>query len=244
MAQATGTGPDSSGLHGSDGARDPHDPHDPHRSRDGMRCTVLTLLPGAALVAAPWKNGGGVTREIAAGAPAAGMDGFAWRISLADVAQAGPFSRFPGVDRTLVLLSGAGMTLTEAGEPPGRTHRLRRPLDIARFAGESAIDASLEDGPTRDFNLMLSREQVRGELDVWRAGAAHTLDGDVVLLFCAGPAATVSLVSPGGAVAAATAPATLSHGDTLRLDAPRALRCTVAGGAQTALLAISIRCRI
>ncbi|CAB3752768.1 Protein Ves [Paraburkholderia solisilvae] len=73
----------------------------------------ITLIRAADLLAAPWKNGGGVTREIAAYPHAAGYDTFIWRVSLADVEQAGPFSRFAGVDRTLVLLSGAGMLLDE-----------------------------------------------------------------------------------------------------------------------------------
>ncbi|RAC78746.1 HutD family protein, partial [Burkholderia multivorans] len=86
---------------------------------------AAALIRAADLVASPWKNGGGVTREIAAGFPEAGhadapgadapgagaLDTFVWRVSVADVGAAGPFSRFDGVDRTLVLLSGAGMTL-------------------------------------------------------------------------------------------------------------------------------------
>ena len=43
-----------------------------------------------------------------AGAPLAAFD---WRVSVADVAADGPFSRFPGVDRVLVLIAGAGMRL-------------------------------------------------------------------------------------------------------------------------------------
>ena len=88
------------------------------------------------------------------------LDGFVWRVSIADVAQAGPFSRFVGIDRTLVLLSGAGMLLDEAQRP---THALKQPLDIARFAGETAIDARLVDGTTRDFNLMVRRGAATGE---------------------------------------------------------------------------------
>ena len=157
---------------------------------------VATLLRGADLVAAPWKNGGGVTREVAAFPEGAGLDAFVWRVSIADVAQAGAFSRFAGIDRTLVLLSGAGILLDEA---QGQTHTLTQPLDIARFAGETAIDARLVDGATRDFNLMVRREAATGELDVWRsednAGRASTrhLSADVVLLFCASGSLEVTL---------------------------------------------------
>ncbi|MBM7325185.1 HutD family protein, partial [Agrobacterium sp. S2] len=48
----------------------------------------------------PWKNGGGVTTEIIVHPAKASMADFDWRISMANVAQDGPFSIFPGVDRT------------------------------------------------------------------------------------------------------------------------------------------------
>ncbi|MCC8401466.1 HutD family protein [Paraburkholderia sp. MMS20-SJTN17] len=204
----------------------------------------VTLIRGASLVAAPWKNGGGLTREVAAFPPpgsgqgAAGSD-FLWRVSVADVEQAGPFSRFDGVERTLVLLSGAGMLLDEIGDAGVvATQALRQPLDIARFSGETRIDARLVDGATRDFNLMVRRDVAQGEMDVWRTGgqadAPRSLDGDVVLLFCASGAVTVTVP-----LAAEHAQAVrLDSGDTLRIDGPNALACALAG--EGAVLAITI----
>lgn len=64
----------------------------------------------------PWKNGGGVTTEISVSPPGAGVADFDWRISMATVAEAGPFSKFPGVDRTLAILEGQGISLDVAGE--------------------------------------------------------------------------------------------------------------------------------
>jgi uncharacterized protein len=199
------------------------------------KASHVTLLRGADLVASPWKNGGGVTREVAAMPPGAGLDAFIWRVSIADVAQAGPFSRFAGIDRTLVLLSGAGMLLDEARETGGtQVHALKQPLDVARFAGEAAIEARLVDGATRDFNLMVRRGAANGALDIWRVdGGAqqHHLSADVVLLFCAAGSPQVAL-GDGNAVR-------LSHDDTLCIETPHALPCSVSG--QGALLAISIR---
>lgn len=198
-------------------------------------CGAITLLRGAELVASPWKNGGGVTREVAAFPHGAGLDAFLWRVSIADVAQPGPFSRFAGIDRTLVLLSGAGMLLDEAREADHTlTHALTQPLDVARFAGEANIDARLVDGATRDFNLMARRGAASGEVDVWRAhgtGLQHSLSADVVLLFCAAGSVEVTLDESHAM--------TLTADDTLRIDSPQALRCTTAG--EGALLAISIR---
>ena len=201
-----------------------------------------TLIRGAGLVAAPWKNGGGVTREVAAfpaqaGGAAAGD--FVWRVSVAEVAQAGPFSRFDGVERTLVLLAGAGMLLDELdGASVVHTHALRQPLDLARFAGETRIDARLVDGATRDFNLMVRRDVAHGELDVWhadaQANALRVLEADVVLLYCASGAVSVTLTTGEQAQTSR-----LDGGDTLRIDAPEALHCALAGDG--AVLAISIR---
>ncbi|HEY4805053.1 MAG TPA: HutD family protein [Paraburkholderia sp.] len=179
-----------------------------------VQAASLTLLRGAALVASPWKNGGGVTREIAvapmATQAAASLDTFAWRVSVADVAQAGPFSRFEGVDRTLVLLEGAGMLLDEAGS----THALTQPLDVARFAGEAAIDARLVNGATRDFNLMVRRDAARGTLEVWRENARHSLRAQTVLLYCAQGEQDVHIDGDRHV--------RLEAGDTLRIDTPDA----------------------
>lgn len=197
---------------------------------------TLTLIRGAELVAAPWKNGGGVTREVAVFPERAGMEDFVWRVSIADVAQAGPFSRFAGVDRTLVLLSGAGMVLDEIDAPDVlKSHTLTRALDIARFDGEARIGARLVDGATRDFNLMLRRDAAQGEVEVWRSDAQQStqrsLSADVALLFCASGSV---ILTPGDA-----APQSLKAGDTLRVDMSDPLPCVLEGTG--AVLAISIR---
>ncbi|QGZ63006.1 HutD/Ves family protein [Paraburkholderia acidisoli] len=201
---------------------------------------TLTVLRGADLVASPWKNGGGVTREIAAGsstsAGSASLDTFAWRVSVADVAQAGPFSRFAGVDRTLVLLEGAGMLLHEARDESGdaeKTYALETPLDIARFRGEASISARLIDGPTRDFNLMVRREAARGTLDVWRDNATRSVQAQTVLLYCAQGEQRIRVDGE--------LEVQLATGDTLRIDAPVAtLASTLETRGAGALLAIAL----
>ena len=203
--------------------------------------TPLRIVRASALKATPWKNGGGVTREIAAYPVGASLDTFVWRVSVADVEQPGPFSRFAGIDRTLVLLAGSGMRLVEAG---GATHALSAPLSIARFAGEAAIDAQLVDGPTRDFNLMVRRNRARAELHVWQGAGRHRLDADAALVLCARGALDVHVESAAQAQtrapASAGAPplhASLATLDTIVLDAPRALTCHVTGeGAALAVL--------
>jgi hypothetical protein len=132
--------------------------------------------------ARPWKNGLGRTRELAVAPPGAGMDDFLWRVSVAEVDSAAPFSTFPGIDRTIVLLDGAGFTMTL---DDSRTHALTEPFAPFVFPGEARVDVVLAGGATRDFNLMTRRGQVRGQVDVWRAPADAVLRPQTVLLYAA-----------------------------------------------------------
>jgi environmental stress-induced protein Ves len=127
------------------------------------------LLTPADYVRMPWKDGGGHTTEIAAYPSGATLASFDWRLSIADVLADGPFSSFPGVDRTLVLLSGAGMRL----EGAAHAALLQAPYEPYAFSGDDGIACALVDGPVRDFNLMLRRGRVQGRLLVVRGAAAR-----------------------------------------------------------------------
>ncbi len=131
------------------------------------------------LPATPWKNGGGVTREIVCQPQGAGMNDFDWRVSIAHIASDGPFSAFPGVDRVITLLSGGGVHLqSEGGEVQ---HRLDTPLAPFAFAGEEPIHARLLAGDCHDFNVMTRRAVCSASLQVVRSA-------------CDGPAASQGLL--------------------------------------------------
>lgn len=109
----------------------------------------------------PWKNGGGVTTEIMAWPPAAGLDAFDWRISMAQVASGGPFSAFPGIDRTLTVLDGA-MRLDAGEAPPVELSARSAPY---AFPGDVNTMATLIEGPVLDFNVMTRREIFRHRVE-------------------------------------------------------------------------------
>jgi environmental stress-induced protein Ves len=111
-------------------------------------------FPHTAFVSMPWKNGGGSTREILR--VPEGSDDWQWRLSIADIAADGPFSAFPGCERSLTLLEGAGMRLQFAD----RHCDLRPPFAACRFAGEETPECVLFDGPTVDFNAIWRREAI------------------------------------------------------------------------------------
>ncbi|MBY5360136.1 HutD family protein [Rhizobium leguminosarum] len=109
----------------------------------------------------PWKNGKGETVEIAVFPPDASINDFEWRISMATVAEDGPFSIFPGVDRTLAILDGNGMVLDVEGRSPVPLTTASDPL---AFPADIPVAARLEDGTITDLNVMTRRD-----------GLSHTL---------------------------------------------------------------------
>jgi uncharacterized protein len=114
----------------------------------------VILSCASTAVPLPWKNGGGVTRELlrrpAAGADP-GVDDWTLRISVADIDADGPFSPFPGVTRWFAVLTGAGLRLRWPTHAQ-HVHAGEAPL---RFDGADAPDCTLFDGPTRDLNVMV-----------------------------------------------------------------------------------------
>ncbi|TQK43860.1 hypothetical protein FBY35_5337 [Streptomyces sp. SLBN-118] len=146
---------------------------------------TLRVLRAADRKAVPWKNGGGVTREIAVSPEGAGTDDFDWRISLADVGTDGPFSVFPGVDRILTVVEGAGMDLAVGGQRTVADERYRP----YRFPGDVETDGRLVDGRTVvNFNVMHRRGRTACLTSVVRGG----------LLVAVEPGSTVVIVALDG----------------------------------------------
>jgi environmental stress-induced protein Ves len=98
----------------------------------------------------PWRNGGGVTRELAV---SSARDDWHWRMSVAEVDASGPFSRFEGIDRWFAVLEGAGVLLDVQGD----THQITHSSAPFYFDGGALTHCTLLDGRTQDFNLMVRR---------------------------------------------------------------------------------------
>lgn len=135
----------------------------------------MRLLRAADRVAQPWKNGGGVTREVAVSPDGAGFDSFDWRVSIAEVAAAGPFSRFEGIDRTLAVLDGR-MRLTF----PERVLELDAASRPLAFSGQTSCDGTPLGGPVTDLNLMTRRGKVRGRME--RLSGAIAASGTTLIV--------------------------------------------------------------
>lgn len=119
-----------------------------------------------------WKNGGGLTSEVASFPAEAGVTDFDWRISIAEVAQAGPFSCFDGVDRVLTVLEGElDLTFHDPQNPVALTNQ-SAPF---HFAGDVPVSGAPRGGPVRDLNVMVRRDKASAKVarialapDLWR----------------------------------------------------------------------------
>jgi environmental stress-induced protein Ves len=135
------------------------------------RLRVRRLTP-ADYPRMPWRNGGGTTTELVIEPAGAGLaaERFLYRVSIADVASSGPFSRFAGYDRHIMLLEGAGMTL-DCGVH-GRIE-LGAPLEPRSFSGDWEVEGALVAGAVRDFNVIVDRARASAILEVRSLEAAR-----------------------------------------------------------------------
>ncbi len=133
----------------------------------------------------PWKNGAGETVEIAVFPPEADLATFGWRVSMATVGSDGPFSVFPGIDRTLSILQGDGMELDIAGRSPVVLTQASEPL---AFPADAATSARLVSGATVDLNVMTRRGQWVHQVEKRIVEGQHHMDaeGGVTMLLSLG----------------------------------------------------------
>lgn len=169
----------------------------------------MRILRASDYRSMPWKNGGGVTTEIAVSPDGAGLEAFDWRVSMARVESGGPFSVFAGIDRTLSVLDGEGMRLSIAGRAPAELTRASEPLF---FPADAATDATLPAGPITDLNVMTRRGRARHAVRRMTLSAPFDFNSEAAttLVFC--HEGSFSVAESGSAV--------LGVRDTLWLDGP------------------------
>ena len=165
------------------------------------------LLTPEDYVQVPWKNGRGLTSE-GAREPHHGEE-FDWRVSMAGISEDGPFSHFPGYNRVIVALDGAGFSLVHA--ELDRTVLLGS-LEPYEFSGDWATDCQLRGGPVRDFNVITARTRASARVEVASGTRLHHFDcrGRVILAYCVRGALVVEPTTRVHAFVVA--------GETLRVD--------------------------
>jgi uncharacterized protein len=168
----------------------------------------MRILRSAAYRRMPWKNGGGETTEIAIAPAGAALDAFDWRLSMAHVATPGPFSMFPGIDRSLAVLAGTGITLNIDGRGAVRLDQQSPPF---AFPADIKVEATLADGAIDDLNIMTRRGGWRHLMSRLSLAAPTRLArlGDVLIVVTRARGADLrgDRLAPGDAVIVDDAPA-------------------------------------
>lgn len=118
----------------------------------------MQIFPASTRPETPWKNGGGITRLVAS-APGR-LREFDWRLSLADVSAAGPFSCFPGISRLMGILSGQ-LQLEVEGLP---SVTLRTNSSAFAFPGDAPAYGTPLGGVVQDINLMFDPTRILATL--------------------------------------------------------------------------------
>jgi environmental stress-induced protein Ves len=182
---------------------------------------AVEILPAALRTPVAWKNGGGVTREIAVFPRGADLSHFDWRISTAEVRSGGPFSAFPDIERILCVLEGE-LTLSVQGQPTVRLSKGSAPF---AFAGEVPAQAEPHGGIVVDLNVMARRGRYVAAVRRVSTSASATplnLEADTTLIFAL---QEVSVSADGSTFR-------LSRADAARFPGPA--RCALSGAAGAA----------
>ena len=192
-----------------------------------MQRKPMRIIRAADCRVMPWKNGGGTTTEIAVSPEGATIDSFDWRVSMAHVGADGPFSSFPGVDRTLSVLTGNGIRLAF---DDGETVTLDRTSAPFAFAADRTVDGVLIDEPITDLNVMSRRGAWSHSVERLTGPASHRVEnGDILLLVAPMGGWTIEDVALG------------AH-DSVMIGRPAAVTCTP-DAADSALYAIRLTAR-
>lgn len=162
-------------------------------------------LQSQSYVRMPWKNGRGSTDEICLLPPGASRDAFDLRISRASIPEAGLFSAFPGVQRTITVVEGTGLALDFGDRVAALAPRQPFTFDSGLTPVGKPADAAV-----RVLNVMASRA-------VWRLAPAAA-SADAVALTAA--LSVVFAIDGRWTVEAGQDQVTVLPGDTALVDAP------------------------
>jgi environmental stress-induced protein Ves len=191
--------------------------------------TNVSRLDPSTYRRTPWKNGGGVTIDIAdayaPGAEPGGWSGMLWRLGRTRIVEPGPFSDLSGYDRILTVIGGRGLVLEVEGGAPLDA---RAPFRPVRFRGEDRITSRLEAGPVAVLNLIADRER-RIDVAILSEADALPLDGAI----------NIAYAIEDGVVALGDAVFSLAADEALRIEPARGMLAVRSG--RLALASISSR---
>ena len=123
---------------------------------------MIRFIPESSLVEGRWRNGQGVSWEIASYKEEGAAD-FSWRFAKARIDNDVPFSIYPGMDRIFMMIEGQGMDLVFEG---GDALHVHETFVAHEFSCDVPLVCKLRGGPSLDLNLFTARGQWRATCDV------------------------------------------------------------------------------
>jgi environmental stress-induced protein Ves len=150
---------------------------------------MLRIIPQSEFVEGRWRNGQGVSWEIASHKKAGAAD-FSWRFAKARIDSDVPFSIYPGMDRIFMMLEGDGMDLEFEG---GKFLHVHEKFVPHEFSCDVPLNCKLRGGPSIDLNLFAARDDLKVAAQVLQINEEHqfkaigstcvfyALDNDIIL---------------------------------------------------------------
>ncbi|MBV8840987.1 MAG: HutD family protein [Alphaproteobacteria bacterium] len=185
----------------------------------------VTRLDPTTYRRTPWKNGGGMTVDIADAYRADAVPGdwsaMLWRPGRTEIVAAGPFSDLSGYDRILTVIGGRGLTLRIEG---GAALDVREPFRPVRFRGEDRITSQLEAGPVAVLNLIADRRHAI-DVAVLGGGEGRPLGAAINIIYA--PAESTVVLGAERYRLAADAALRLDGPGELRVESGRVILATI-----------------
>ena len=133
---------------------------------------MLKLIRQSEMVEGPWRNGLGVSWEIASHKEPGATD-FSWRFAKARIDRDVPFSIYPGIDRVFMQILGKGLDLEFENGQVLAVHESFVPY---AFPCDLPLTCKLLDGPCFDLNLFTARGIYEAQASVLKLNGMETLD--------------------------------------------------------------------
>ena len=135
----------------------------------------MTLRRARNLVATPWRNGRGVTRDIAT---VSARDGaLLWQASLAELTEDCDFSDYAGFDRVFTPVAGDAVALSHDGGP-----FVPCPLLTPHaFDGGARTQCQIGGQAGRAFNVVTAQGRHKADVQVLRLAAQEPVPHGAVL---------------------------------------------------------------
>jgi uncharacterized protein len=133
---------------------------------------MLQLIRQSEMTEGPWRNGMGVSWEIASHKEPGAAE-FSWRFAKARIDRDVPFSIYPGIDRVFMQISGNGLDLEFDGGHVLQVHESNVPHT---FACDVPLNCKLLDGPCFDLNLFTARGVYEAQASVLKLNGMESID--------------------------------------------------------------------